>query len=314
MRYTLLCDADEILYNAAFSVEKTAYKMIVKDTIYDFGTKYTKNQIINTFTLGGKTLKLDYDLQAYKIAVGPAAFALQCIKRILNKLHKLGDVKLFLTSQDKSNFRFGVAKTKGPNGHGYKEGRGPKPIYYNECREYLIKRGAEEVFGMEADDALGINQSTHTVLVHIDKDINRIAGKHYNWKTEERYIVEQPGTLRLENKNGRKQLKGTGNAFFFAQMLLGDRVDNIPSCNVGGDVKVFKLMENCSTEEHYFDVVNNAYYKNYGEGYRTQLYEMADLLYIMDSSKTRGSEYMKSFLNNKLITIVEESELMGLYE
>jgi hypothetical protein len=57
--------------------------------------------------------------------------------------------KLFLTSNDKSNYRFEVAKTVP-----YKGNRvAPKPHHYNTIREYLISRHKAVVIeGKEADD------------------------------------------------------------------------------------------------------------------------------------------------------------------
>lgn len=293
MSYTLNLDADEILYSAAFAVEQTAYKLETSSgKIYNFGTKYDRKELIAKCGLEGKALNLDYKLKTYKVAIGPAGHAIQCMKHVLSKLNAIGNVRLFLTSTDQSNFRFEVAKTEGPNGKGYKAGRPPKPIYYQECRDWLLKRGAEEVFGYEADDALGIHQTEETVAVHIDKDINRIAGKHYNWKTKERYIVEQPGKLYLDDK---RKLRGNGNAFFFAQMLSGDRVDNIPSLGRFGDVEIYTMLEHCKTEQDYYEVISTCFCNHYGIHYIEQLLEIADLLYIMDSTETKGSDYIRSF-------------------
>lgn len=292
----LITDGDEILYTAAFVVEKTAYKLETSSgDVYDFGLKYTRDEIIHNAGIKGKAIKLDYKLHSYKVAVGDESHVRQCIKGIIKSLSKIGDVKLYLTSADGSNFRYAVAKTRGPNGYGYKAGRPPKPILYDTAREYLLQMGATEVFGYEADDALGMAQCDDTALVHIDKDINRIPGKHYNWKTKERYIVEQPGNLVLEVKEKSKNLRGTGNAFFFAQMLLGDRTDNIPSLGVGGDVKVYNLLKDCNTERDYFEVVAEKYESVYGNQYEDIMYEIADLVYILDSEKIRGSEYLRGF-------------------
>lgn len=293
----MLVDADEILYHAAFAIEATAYKLeTAAGKYYDFGTKYNRAELIQHCGLKGKALNLDYKLSRYKVSTGPVGYAIQCIKHMLTKLGHIGELKLFLTAQDHSNFRFNVAKTKGPNGQGYKEGRPPKPIYYQECRNYLLERGAEEVSGYEADDALGIHQTNDTVAVHIDKDINRIAGKHYNWKTMERYIVEQPGKLYLDDK---RKLRGNGNAFFFAQMLSGDRVDNVPSLGRFGDVEIYKLLEHCKSEKEYYELVSTCFCNYYGVEYKKPLYEMADLLYIMDSSKMKGSDYMRGFSHGR---------------
>lgn len=301
MKYILNIDADEILYNAAFAVEETIHRVITPKGQWSYKAKdFSKKTIIAELGLQGKELDLDYTITTIKLARGPASFSIQCLKNILTRLSSLGEIKLWLTSNDKSNFRFNVAKTNGPNGAGYKAGRPAKPLYYGECREYLLKRGAEEVFGMEADDMLGIQQTDNTVAVHIDKDINRILGKHYNWKTNERYIVEQPGYLALKEQGSKKKLVGYGNAWFFAQMLTGDRVDNIPSCGKGmGDMTALKLLVDCKTDQDYYNVVVEQYKKVYEDEYELKINEMADLLYIMDSDRITGSEYIKRFVGGK---------------
>lgn len=291
-KYPFICDADEILYAAAFTAEQTAYKIIIKDKEYDLGTKYNRNQILEKLNEKGKVLNEDYTLVTYKVPTGPKEFAMTACGNIIHSLEKISsDLKLFLTSDDKSNFRFKVATTPGPNGPGYKAGRPARPIYYKECRDYLLRWGAEEVFGMEADDALGINQTNETVLVHQDKDINRIMGRHYNWKTKERYLVRtKVGELHLDEK---KRLRGTGNAWFFAQMLLGDRVDNIPTViGHSADMAVYNILKGCKTELDYFKIVRECYYNYYGNNYKPVLAEIANLLYIMDSEKITGLEYL----------------------
>lgn len=293
MKYPFIVDGDELLYAAAFTAEQTAYKIIIKNKEHDLGTKYKRDVIINTLKAKGKILNEDYKLEVYKVPTGPAEYAMTACGNILHSLEKISsDLKLFLTADDKSNFRFNLAKTPGPNGVGYKAGRPARPIYYKQCRDYLLRYGAEEVSGMEADDALGIHQTNETVVVHQDKDINRIIGRHYNWCTKERYVVKsQLGELHLDEK---KRLRGTGNAWFFAQMLLGDRVDNIPTViGYNSYIAVYNILKNCYTEIDYFNKVRECYYNHYGSDYKKYMAEMANLLYIMDSERIIGVEYLK---------------------
>lgn len=286
-------DADEILYNAAFAGEKACYEVIPKNgkpRVY--GNRYTRTEIIRELKQRGKEIDVDYTINSYKTSLGGPSFCRQNAKGIINRLSVIGEVRLFLTGP--GNFRIDVAKTEGPRGLGYKANRPARPLHYAETREYLIERwGAKEVTGIEADDALGIYQSENTIAVHIDKDINRIVGKHLNWKTGERYIVKDSlGSLKLVNK----QLKGTGNAFFFAQMLTGDNVDNIPGVDGIGPISAYNILSACKTEKDMLYNVLECYYNTYGNGSSKIMLEVADLLYIMDSEKIRGSEYIKRLL------------------
>lgn len=120
------------------------------------------------------------------------------------------DYRLYLTGT--GNFRHDVAKIKP-----YKANRtAAKPHYYDAARDRLIKLwGAYVVDGMEADDAVSIDarRIENAVVAHIDKDLNQIPGKHYNYKQKRRYTVSPD----------------RANCWFWIQCLTGDVTDNIPS-------------------------------------------------------------------------------------
>ena len=277
-------ECDEILYRSAFAVERQNYKLITPKKTYDFGNKYTKSQIIQKV----KTLSLnEFTLEGYKI-VEPLEHAIYIVKSQLKALNKLGDLQLWLSPSNGSNFRFKLAKTPGAKGLGYKANRPPRPLHYASIREYLLKYwNAQEIDGYEADDALGMYQTDNTVAVHIDKDISMIEGKHYHWVKQERYIVES-GIGILPSKTQR----GTGKAFFFHQMLTGDNVDNIPGIPNIGPVKASKLLSKAKTEKEMLDIVTELYYNHYKDEYKEKLYEIANLLYIVDNQKRRGGDYL----------------------
>ena len=89
-------DADELLYGAAFALEKVAYKIKTSKNEYDLGTKYTRTQIKNDLELSGKVENLDYEIITYKHLVGPESFARQILKAMINRLRPLGHVNRFL--------------------------------------------------------------------------------------------------------------------------------------------------------------------------------------------------------------------------
>jgi len=283
-------EADEILYRSAFATEKQGYRLITrKGEVRDFGNRYTKTQIIKK--VNSLQIK-DYTLEGYKI-VEPLENSLYLVKRNIKKLSLIGEPKLWLSPSDGSNFRFGIAKTSGPRGLGYKAGRAPRPVHYSKIREYLIKyHGAQEIQGYEADDALGMYQVNNSVAVHIDKDINMIAGKHLNWVTGERYIVETDTIGDLPCKEHR----GTYKAFFFHQLLTGDNTDNIPGIANIGPVKATKLLAPAKTEKEMLDIVLKVYDNVYKEESYTKVIEMANLLYIVDSNNRKGENYIKELL------------------
>lgn len=277
-------EADEILYRSAFAVEKQAYKLVTPKKTYDFGNKHTKSQIIQKV----KTLALkEFSLEGYKITE-PLEHAIYIVKSQLKSLNNIGALNLWLSPSNGSNFRFKLAKTPGPKGLGYKANRPARPLHYASIREYLIKHwGAQEIDGFEADDALGMYQTDNTIASHIDKDISMIEGKHYHWVKQERYVVD--GSIGVLPMDGQR---GTGKAFFFHQMLTGDNVDNIPGIPNIGPVKSSKLLSKAKTEKEMLAIITEMYYNYYKDEYKEKLYEIANLLYIVDNQKRNGEDYL----------------------
>ena len=89
----------------------------------------------------------------------------------------------------------------------------------------------------EADDGMSSEQYAAlangarnlSVICSKDKDLNMVPGLHMDWDTGE--IVDSNtdfGDIYLdETKSGTKKLKGYGQKFFWAQMLMGDSADHI---------------------------------------------------------------------------------------
>src|SRR5574337_1250565 len=104
------------------------------------------------------TLLVDGDILVYRIGFTTQDVDLPIAKSRMNTVinnildDTAGDtLAIYLTSTDKSNFRFNIFPQ-------YKANRvAEKPKFYYELREFLQEDyDAETVFGMEADDALGI--------------------------------------------------------------------------------------------------------------------------------------------------------------
>ena len=288
-------ECDEILYRSCFAVEKRAYRLMTNSgSVRDLGSKYTKTQIIKMLGSRDKLLNRDYTLEAYVIAE-PVSHCIQVIKNTLRRLEQKGELCLWLTSSDKSNFRFGVVKTEGPRGLGYKAGRPPRPVHYDEARKYLIEKcGAKEIYGYEADDALSMYQNNNTIAVHVDKDINMVPGHHLNWVTMEFYNVpEGLGTVEINEKN---KVVGRGLKFFYHQLLTGDATDNILGIKGIGDKTAYTILEGCETEGDCLQAVMGNYKVKYGLDYLEVLYEMADLLWMVRADKLTGSEYLKEII------------------
>lgn len=131
-------------------------------------------------------------------------------------------VEIVSCFSDKNNFRKKILPTYKENREGTR-----KPITLKFCREYITKKyNGFQRPDLEADDCLGILATSNVVkgtkiICSLDKDLNQIAGLHYNPKTKEFYsITPKEGELN-----------------FFKQVLMGDQTDNYKGCPTYGEVK-----------------------------------------------------------------------------
>ena len=173
------------------------------------------------------------------------------------------EYKAYITGR--GNFRNEIAKTVPYKGN-RKDMK--KPIHYDAIRKHLQEKlGAELIEGMEADDAIAIAATElgdKSIIVSIDKDLDQVAGLHYNFVKQELYeVTEQEGTLN-----------------FYKQILTGDRVDNIIGIKGIGPAKASKLLKDCSNALEMYDVCVKAY-NDAGEDGVERVTENANLLWLL---------------------------------
>lgn len=195
---TALIDADMILYAAAFAAQ---------DKGFDVATGQAHRRVNQAMQTTGAT-----------------------------------SANLYLTGA--GNFRAAIAVTAP-----YKGNRADreKPDWYDDLRWYMVdEMGAVICNGQEADDMMAISQHAanrrfplvsirdtpeavaHTVICTGDKDLNVVAGWHYDTLNDHLWFADPVGVVRLVEKNSGKKLGGHGLMFFLAQLLTGDTTDNIP--------------------------------------------------------------------------------------
>jgi 5'-3' exonuclease len=202
---------------------------------------------------------IDADLVAYPVACtcnseeeGVLDIALLRCDKVMQDIIDATDsshYRAFLTG--KNNFR----KNINPE---YKANRDKiiRPIYLEQCRDFLIQEWNAEVSeGCEADDLLGMTQKIksyeqghpeykeNTILCSLDKDLDMVPGLHYNWNKRIIYEVSELDGLR----------------FFYKQLLIGDKSDNIFGIEGIGPVKASKLIDHLHTESEMYNVVRNLY-------------------------------------------------------
>jgi 5'-3' exonuclease len=247
------------------------------------------------------------------ISVNEPHFAYKTVKDMINNILltvKCEDFRIFIGDSKKSNFRYSVAKTAK-----YKDNRSKqkRPVLEKNIRNYLFKHwGSIIVKGIEVDDALGIEQDKvngSTIICSNDKDLAMIPGWHYDvdagktrtvndntytlkaYKKTNIYYVTDPGFLSLrEANNGKKVLTGAGLFWFCAQLLIGDKTDNIPGLYKLGNVGAYNILKNCSSYEQSLKVCYTEYVERLKEELdeaqiEERFKEVAQLLWIKRAAK-----------------------------
>lgn len=180
------------------------------------------------------------------------------------------------------NFRFAVATTKPYKGNRKSE----KPIHYWNLLAYMMANYKTRfAMGQEADDLLAQVQTliplADTIICTRDKDLRMIPGWHYGWECGRQASfgpewVEGLGYLRYEGK----KLRGVGLAFFFAQMIMGDGVDNVPGLPGRGPAAAWDILSPLDTEKQMREAVMGTYRANEGEDWKELLLEQSNLLWM----------------------------------
>ncbi|WYM31503.1 5'-3'exonuclease [Erwinia phage VL73] len=196
---------------------------------------------------------------------------------------------IYMTDSAK-NFRINVAIQRQYKGNRKSE----KPPFFYESREFMIEHlGAILSDGEEADDLITIHlwtefnrlkaagvelgSASHKQLASLvvcskDKDLAISCGWHLDvtkyeltWVT---YLGELYPRWNVSKKTGKSsidQIKGDGIKFFYAQMLLGDGVDNYTGIPRMLKRDIYDLLNPCKTEEELYYAVLSAYNKKYSE-------------------------------------------------
>lgn len=206
---------------------------------------------------------IDADIICYRVGFASEDVSEEvCLARVTHLVNeivyqdlKCDDYKAYITG--KGNYRNELAVTEPYKGN-RKDAK--RPVHYQAIRTHLQRLGAELVEGSEADDAVATEATkTGGWIVSIDKDLDQVAGWHYNFvKHEEYYVTEEEGLRNL-----------------FTQVLTGDRTDNIIGLKGIGPKKAEKLLQDCKTEREYYDACLKAY-----DGNQLRVDENLNLLWL----------------------------------
>lgn len=193
-------------------------------------------------------------------------------------------------------FRYDVAFTKPYKGTRHAD----KPYHYANLRAVIkTLHPCKIVTMLEADDQLAIDalaDRDNTVLCSRDKDLRQVTGATvYSWE-----LGNQPsfGPTKIQRIGGvDSKGKGTGFAFFMAQMVMGDGADNVPGITGKGPGAAYKLLSPIVEDEEMTDnekvaemkaAVTTAYQRCYAEDYGAVYKEQATLLWMLRSQPSDG--------------------------
>jgi DNA polymerase-1 len=124
-----------------------------------------------------------------------------------------------------------------------------------------------------------------SIICTIDKDLDQIAGWHYNFVQGRMYNISQIEACRS----------------FYDQCLVGDTTDNIKGCPGIGKVKAQRRLEGATTEKELFESVMDAYHNAYGDGWEEKLFLAGNLLWIR-REVDQGWVYNNSVLTKEKIS------------
>ncbi len=282
----VLVDGDIVTYRAGFAAEKRRYYL----------TGYPPGTTGHIYWTSAKAARehceltgLDYkkDISWVRVAE-PLVNALHNVHSLIDKDSKLIQRKMDALYKEGvigfepsglEVFVFLSGCTEVPNFRDkifpmYKGSRDPeqKPTHMEEIREYIqanyntiVSEGceADDMFGQAIKDATAKFPNSETVIYTADKDLRQIPGFHFD-------ITEKELNLVTESE---------GLLWFFKQMLIGDRVDNIEGIYGIGEVKASKLLSG-KTIPQMWDEVQRQYKRAYGPKWEEKYDINCDLLWI----------------------------------
>lgn len=213
------------------------------------------------------------------------------IKDICAAVYATEPPKIYLTGV--GNFRFEIAKKRA-----YKGNRKQiKPYHYKYIKAYLQSQwDAEVVDGMEADDALCIEQTSRihrrdTIICSRDKDLKQCEGYHYTWECGKQGSwgpawVDYLGEIQLK---GPKKLTGTGELFFYSQLLTGDSTDTydgLPGC---GPIRAYAILQGAQDSADMYQRVLSAFRSKFNDEAEEMVVEQAHLAWMVRERNEDGS-------------------------
>jgi hypothetical protein len=271
----VLVDADILVYRAGFATEYPQYTVCWDDYASTFQYKKEAEDYAKELPSAAESeIRVSTVLESVENALYIVDSQLGGIAKHFGV--RVKDLTLYLTGDN--NFRKEVAVTKPYKGNRTK----PKPTHYADIRGYMLaKHKAILVDDEEADDAMGHEQYTQwyfnpesSCIVTIDKDLDMIPGRHYNFVKDLEYYVEEDEADR----------------FFLYQLICGDSSDNIPGIPGMADKKSTSFLADIPLGQE-LSAILGLYMDSYGDKGYEVMEEMATLLWIRRAPLQHWTNY-----------------------
>lgn len=262
----IIFDWDVFVYRIGFAGEHKRYLLELPDLYRPqqlwFDSKTELNNFVKERKLTDYEVWEDHQIEPLEYVL--ATFK-RCVTSILDKFP--GATYEGYLSKGRG-FRDKIAVTRPYKGN---RDTSHKPKWYNEIREYAIRRfGAVEVSEIEADDSVAValyERPNQRVAITNDKDLRQITGWHYDWTDPEvapTWCGPKDALLK-----------------FYEQLLTGDPVDNIVGIPKCGPSKAAAILEGASSREDAERRCWDAYRAFYKEVAEEKFLEMGRLVYIL---------------------------------
>jgi hypothetical protein len=286
---TALIDGDIIVYRMAFACQKNIYThkptgeffqgiSKAKEWYKEYAGFHNQKKFKAKEWLDREWNESEWSSELDVEPVGNCYFLIDnLLQRILDATGA-DKCKIFLSP--KECFRDKIATVAVYKGNRKQE----PPVHKEAAREYLVHwYGAEEPENIEADDAMGLEQTTETIICSVDKDLLQIPGRHYNFVEELEYCVDIY----------------EGDCWFLQQLISGDPTDNIKGLPGLGEAKAAHIVESCAGDHaglvEYIEALYEDAYPGKG---REIMEETAQLVYILRKGDVLGeNEQWRDLLN-----------------
>ena len=256
----ILIDADPIRYRVGFAAQSEIREVVFENGITEeikqvrFEPKPDKTAYMQL----NDWLHDNPDWKAVEeeriVEVEEVSHVLQMLKKQMNSIineirdyysKDYRDIFTHVVLSGKGNHRDEIATLKTYKGNRPKDRR---PAHYDALTDYLVRNyGARIVDGREADDEVSIlahsSGDMDYVIATIDKDLDQIPGKHYDYMKKTHYTIDAHESSR----------------FFWYQVLAGDVTDNIGGAYRIGPQraeKILKTMEHENKEALYEQIID----------------------------------------------------------